>query len=55
LIHNFSSEISPVCAITGGFLGQEIIKIISNEEEPYKNFFVYNGLDTLTPGQILTI
>merc|ERR1719211_508086 len=40
------SELSPVAAIVGGVLGQEVIKVISNKDAPHNNFFLYNPLDT---------
>ena len=40
------SELSPVAAIVGGILAQEIIKVISNKDEPHKNFFLYNPLES---------
>ncbi|KAK2140135.1 hypothetical protein LSH36_1471g00014 [Paralvinella palmiformis] len=38
-------ELSPVCAITGGVLGQEIIKAVSKRDEPHNNFFFYDGVE----------
>ena len=40
------SALSPVCAITGGILAQEIIKAVSQRDVPHNNFFFYNGLET---------
>jgi len=40
------SELSPVCAIVGGVMGQEIIKTISNKDAPHNNFFFYNPVDS---------
>ncbi|KAH9519465.1 SUMO-activating enzyme subunit 1 [Bulinus truncatus] len=37
-------ELSPVCAIVGGILGQEIIKAVSQKDAPLNNFFFYNGV-----------
>lgn len=37
-------ELSPVCAIVGGVLAQEIVKAVSRKDQPHKNFFFYNGL-----------
>ena len=37
-------EASPVAAIVGGVLAQEIIKAISNRDQPHKNFFIFNPL-----------
>eukprot|EP01114_Cavostelium_apophysatum_P024210 TRINITY_DN9414_c0_g1_i1.p1 TRINITY_DN9414_c0_g1~~TRINITY_DN9414_c0_g1_i1.p1 ORF type:complete len:320 (-),score=73.48 TRINITY_DN9414_c0_g1_i1:22-981(-) len=52
---NATSEISPVCAILGGILGQEIIKVISAKDEPLSNFFFYNALDFRRPGDVVLI
>jgi len=35
-------ELSPVCAIVGGVMAQEIIKAISNKDAPHNNYFFYN-------------
>ncbi|XP_023319960.1 SUMO-activating enzyme subunit 1 [Eurytemora carolleeae] len=40
------SELSPVCAIVGGVLSQEVIKAISNKDSPHNNFFFYNPVDS---------
>ncbi len=37
------SELSPVCAVVGGVLAQEIIKAISAKDRPYSNSFLYNA------------
>ncbi|KAK3094094.1 hypothetical protein FSP39_024077 [Pinctada imbricata] len=39
------AELSPVCAIVGGVLGQEIIKAVSQRDQPHNNFFFYNGVE----------
>eukprot|EP01102_Stenamoeba_stenopodia_P010716 TRINITY_DN3259_c0_g1_i2.p1 TRINITY_DN3259_c0_g1~~TRINITY_DN3259_c0_g1_i2.p1 ORF type:complete len:129 (-),score=41.41 TRINITY_DN3259_c0_g1_i2:68-454(-) len=39
------AELSPVAAILGGLLGQEIIKVLGGKDEPLHNFFLYHGLD----------
>ncbi|KAK3600913.1 hypothetical protein CHS0354_013293 [Potamilus streckersoni] len=39
------AELSPVCAIVGGVLGQEIIKAVSQKDPPHKNFFFFDGID----------
>ncbi|XP_076810639.1 SUMO-activating enzyme subunit 1-like [Clavelina lepadiformis] len=41
------SALSPVCAIVGGVLGQEMIKAISGKDQPHNNFFFYDGLKHL--------
>jgi len=40
------SELSPVCAIVGGVLAQEVIKTISNKDSPHNNFFFYNPVES---------
>ncbi|CAG8607816.1 13162_t:CDS:2 [Ambispora leptoticha] len=40
-----SAEISPVCAIVGGILAQDILKALSQKGPPINNFFVFNGTD----------
>lgn len=42
----FFSQVSPVAAIVGGMLAQEIIKIISNKEAPNANFFLFNPMES---------
>lgn len=39
------AELSPVCAIVGGVIGQEIIKAVSLKDQPHNNFFFYNGVE----------
>ncbi|KAI8902474.1 hypothetical protein BC833DRAFT_573667 [Globomyces pollinis-pini] len=36
-------ELSPVCAIVGGFLGQEILKVLARKEVPFNNFFCHDA------------
>ena len=36
-------ELSPICAVVGGILGQEILKVLSGKDEPLSNTFVYGG------------
>lgn len=36
---------SPVCAILGGILAQEVIKVVSGKDLPIKNWFVFNAED----------
>lgn len=40
------SELSPVASIVGGVLAQEVIKVVSNQDAPHKNFFLFNPLDS---------
>ncbi|ESK95798.1 sumo-activating enzyme subunit 1 [Moniliophthora roreri MCA 2997] len=36
-------EFSPVCAIVGGMLAQDILKTLARRESPIANFFVFDG------------
>lgn len=36
------AQISPVCAILGGVMGQEIIKAVSQKEAPHNNLFLFD-------------
>ncbi|XP_076065036.1 SUMO1 activating enzyme subunit 1 [Oratosquilla oratoria] len=38
-------QLSPVCAIVGGVLAQEIIKAVSQKDQPHNNFFFFNTSD----------
>ncbi|KAI0034651.1 hypothetical protein K488DRAFT_77143 [Vararia minispora EC-137] len=38
-----SHELSPVCAVVGGFLAQDILKTLSAREAPLANFFTFDG------------
>ncbi|KIM43355.1 hypothetical protein M413DRAFT_26505 [Hebeloma cylindrosporum] len=38
-----SHECSPVCAIVGGMLAQDILKALGGHEPPIANFFVFDG------------
>ncbi|KAK4306272.1 hypothetical protein Pmani_021894 [Petrolisthes manimaculis] len=38
-------QMSPVCAIVGGILAQEIIKTVSQKDPPNNNFFFFSTLD----------
>ncbi|KAF9106364.1 SUMO-activating enzyme subunit 1 [Mortierella sp. AM989] len=45
LVESASAEISPVCAIVGGFLAQDILKALSGKDAPILNYFLYNGIE----------
>jgi len=40
-----TSQVSPVCAIVGGIVGQEVVKAVSGKDAPLNNFFFYDGLE----------
>lgn len=37
------SEMSPVCAVVGGVLGQEVVKALSQRDAPHRNLFFFDG------------
>jgi len=39
-----TNEFSPVCAVVGGMLGQDILKTLAGKEPPIANFFVFDGV-----------
>lgn len=47
------AQVSPVCAIVGGVMGQEIIKTVSQKGVPHNNLFIFNP-ETLC-GKILRL
>jgi len=42
-----SHEFSPVCAVVGGTLGQDMLKALSAREPPIANFFSFDGITSL--------
>lgn len=44
LLANLSGTLVPICAILGGIVSQEIIKIVSRKDDPIVNSFFYDGL-----------
>lgn len=43
-LHCFA-ELSAVCAVVGGVLGQEVIKAVSQKDPPHNNFFFFDGVE----------
>jgi ubiquitin-like 1-activating enzyme E1 A len=39
------AEVSPVCAVLGGVIGNEVIKAISGKAEPANNVLMFDGVD----------
>jgi ubiquitin-like 1-activating enzyme E1 A len=39
-----TAELSPVCAVMGGIIGQEVFKSISGKDETIENYFFFSGL-----------
>lgn len=44
LLSNLDGQLVPVCAIIGGIVSQEIIKIVSKKDAPIVNSFYYDAL-----------
>jgi len=44
-IQHLGTELSPICAIVGGVVAQEILKVICHNDKPFNNSFFFNGLD----------
>lgn len=42
---NIFGEISPITAILGGVVGQEIIRSITTQDHPIRNLFLFNGFE----------
>ena len=38
-------QLSPVCAVVGGVIGQDVIRSLSRNDAPIRNFFLFNGLN----------
>ncbi|KAJ3044023.1 hypothetical protein HDV00_003552 [Rhizophlyctis rosea] len=47
------AEISPVCAVLGGLLGQEILKVLAANGAPINNFFAYDAFEPM--GRIVLV
>eukprot|EP00962_Isochrysis_galbana_P002429 scaffold644_cov126-Isochrysis_galbana.AAC.9 len=43
---NASTELAPVCAIMGGMVAAEVIKIISGKDAPINNLFLFDAATT---------
>lgn len=45
LCRNNNVELNYICAIFGGIVGQEIIKVISRDAIPIDNYFIFDGIE----------
>lgn len=45
LASSATCELSPVCAILGGVLGNEVVKFLSGKGEPANNLILFDGVD----------
>ncbi|KAG6610938.1 SUMO-activating enzyme (SAE) [Phytophthora cinnamomi] len=44
LVRVADTELAPICAVVAGILGQEVIKAISQKDEPICNYFCFDGV-----------
>jgi ubiquitin-like 1-activating enzyme E1 A len=49
LATSLDTEISPIAAIVGGILAQDILRTLSSNELPIANWFYFNGIDSKSP------
>jgi len=42
-IQNLGSEISPVCAVLGGQLAQDVINVLGARQQPIQNMVIFDG------------
>lgn len=54
LVENATSELSPVAAVLGGILAQDVITVLAKLEQPIQNFFVFDGDVSAAPVLVLT-
>jgi ubiquitin-like 1-activating enzyme E1 A len=43
LVTSGMSQVAPVCAVLGGIVGNEVIKVISGKGEPANNTLLFDG------------
>jgi hypothetical protein len=43
----WTKELSAPSAIVGGFLGQEVLKVLSQKEVPFDNFFCHDAMEAV--------
>ncbi len=44
LVSSRGYDLAPVCAVMGGVLAGEVVKVISGKDEPIHNLFVFEGM-----------
>lgn len=44
LVDNAGVELSPVAAVVGGIVGNEVVKLMTGKDEPLLNFFVFDAM-----------
>ena len=43
LVRVADTELVPICAILAGIMGQEVIRAMSQKDEPICNYFCFDG------------
>jgi ubiquitin-like 1-activating enzyme E1 A len=38
------TALSPVAAVVGGMLGQEVVKLVSRKDKPIRNVFIFDAM-----------
>jgi ubiquitin-like 1-activating enzyme E1 A len=44
VVNGWGHELSPVCAVGGGLLAQEVLKAVSGKDAPLQNVVLFNGI-----------
>jgi ubiquitin-like 1-activating enzyme E1 A len=53
-VENSTAELSPVAAILGGILAQDVINVLAKLEQPIQNLLVFDGDISAAPVIVLT-
>lgn len=48
-LQNLGSELSPVAAVVGGKLAQDVINVLSVREQPIQNLLLFDGEKSIAP------
>lgn len=48
-VSNIGVEVSPVAAVLGGIIAQEVLNCISKKQQPLQNLLIFNGDATRAP------
>ena len=53
VLENAESELSPVAAVLGGVLAQDVINVLAKLEQPIQNLLVFDGDVSAAPVLVL--
>lgn len=48
-VENATSELTPISAILGGILAQDVINVLGKREQPLQNLLVFDGNTSVGP------